>query len=71
MSVEVTISKAELVGKCTVCGEPATGSFDYDRDYKEDGEFWTYIRCVNCTNSMPIRFDETMDCYNDEMDNSI
>jgi len=42
VSNDLTIIKADFVGTCGVCGQPATGRYDIDESPK------TRIECVNC-----------------------
>jgi hypothetical protein len=58
--MEISFHKADLIGSCDECGEPATGDFDSDRDGDDDGRCFANLKCVSCGKKQAFEIDTSI-----------
>lgn len=51
------IKKAELIGECLKCKEPAIGSFDCDENSDDVRGYDLTVECVSCHQVYELRLD--------------
>ena len=54
---QFSILKAELLGDCLKCGQPAMGSFDCDENSDDGRGYDLTVECVSCHQVYELRLD--------------
>jgi len=57
---QFSISKADLIGECIKCGQPATGSYDWDEHSESKNGYDLTVECVNCHAKFSVRLDSAI-----------